>query len=91
MKDNKGKVMSKDAFLQKGQYAKEEYEGLIVASDMEQGCYNIAVEIGKDKVLLVDQVKDSEVHERVHSWVPHIQEIQRKYGSDNDLQNYSRS
>lgn len=91
MKDKKGKVMSKDVFLQDGLYAKEEYEGLIVSTDMEQGCYNIGVEIGSDKVLVVDQVKDSEVHERVHSWVPHIQEIQRKYGSDNDLQNYTRS
>lgn len=90
MKDKKGKVMTKDAFLKNGPYAKEEYEGLLVSTDIEEGCYNIGVEIGQNRVLLVDQVKDSEVHERVHSWVPHIQEIQREYNSDSNLGNYTR-
>lgn len=82
MKDKKGKVMTKEAFLSNGWYAKEEYEGLLVSTDVEQGCYNIGVEIGKDRVVLVDQVKDSEIHERVHSLMPHIQEIQSKYNSN---------
>lgn len=88
MKDKKGKVMTKDAFLRTGSYAKEEYEGLLVSADTEQGCYNIGVEIGKNRVLLVDQVKDSEVHEKVHSWVPQIPDIQRQYGGNSQPSNY---
>lgn len=91
MKNQKGKIMTKDAFLRNGSYAKEEYEGLLVSADTEQGCYNLGVEIGKNRVLLVDQVKDSEVHEKVHSWAAQIPDIQRQYESDSHLANYSRS
>jgi hypothetical protein len=37
----KGKVVSKQEFLSDGTYAKEQYEGLLVASDLKQGCYKL--------------------------------------------------
>ncbi len=91
MHNKKGKIMSKDDFLQNSLYAKEEYEGLLVSSDTNKGVYNIGIELSNNQILLIDQVKDSEVHERVHMWVPQIQEIQRRYGVEGDLGNYSRS
>jgi hypothetical protein len=90
MKDKKGQVMSKDSFLSGGLYSKEQYEGLLVSSDMEQGCYNIGVQLGEDRVLVVDQAMESNVRERIQTWVPQVQDIQNKYNVKNDLENYSR-
>lgn len=90
MKDKKGQVMSKDSFLSGGMYSKEQYEGLLVSSDMEQGCYNIGVQLGEDQVLVVDQAKESNVRERIQTWVPQVQEIQKKYNVKNNLENYTQ-
>ena len=90
MKDKKGQVMSKDSFLSGGLYSKEQYEGLLVSSDMEQVCYNIGVQLGEDRVLVVDQAMESNVRERIQTWVPQVQDIQNKYNVKNDLENYSR-
>lgn len=91
MHNKGGKIMSKGDFLQNSLYAKEEYEGLLVSADSSKGVYNIGIELGDNQILLIDQAKDSEVHERVHMWMPQIQEIQRRYGDGGDLANYSRS
>ncbi|HCF71269.1 MAG TPA: hypothetical protein DER33_06795 [Syntrophomonas sp.] len=80
MQVNKGMVMNRESFLQNGLWSKEEYEGLIVSGDTARGGYNIAVEIGDDMVLVVDQVKDNEVKEKVQAWSSEIVNIQRQYG-----------
>lgn len=91
MHENKGKIMSKSEFLKNGEFGKEEYEGLLVASDTQKGLYNIGVDLGDDKVLLIEQVDDTNVHERYHELIPKIQEIKRQYGVQDDQMNSIRS
>ena len=91
MQVNKGMVMNREVFLENGRWSKEEYEGLIVSGDTDPGKYNIAIEIGNDKVLVVDQVRDSVVEEKVRSWSSEIVNIQRQFGYEPPLHNYSRS
>lgn len=90
MESQRGKVMSKDQFLKNGSYAKEEYEGLIVGSDVQQGLYNIGVQLAEDKVMVVDKASDNNIHEKLEEWVPQIQEIQRKHNVSNDSENYAK-
>ncbi len=90
MQEYKGKIMSKSEFLKNGEFGKEEYEGLLVASDTQKGIYNIGIQLDEDKILLLDQVDESNVHERYHELIPKIQEIQRQYGAESDLQNYGK-
>lgn len=91
MQINKGMVMDRESFLEKGSWSKEEYEGLIVSGDTDQGQYNIAIEIGDDMVLVVDQVKDGDMKQRVRSWSAEIVNIQRQYGFEPQTDNYSPS
>jgi len=91
MHENKCKIMSKSEFLKNGEFGKEEYEGLLVASDTQKGLYNIGVDLGDDKVLLIEQVDDTNVHERYHELIPKIQEIKRQYGVQDDQMNSIRS
>ncbi len=74
-----GEIMSKDAFLHNVPYTKEPYEGILVSADTENNQYKIAVQLSEDQVLLVDQVSDREVQERVRKWVPRVNEIQIQY------------
>lgn len=90
MHHKKDSIVSKQEFLKNGSYAKEEYEGLLVASDLEQNCYNIGVQLAEDKVLVVDQARDTDIADRLQNWVPQVQEIQRRYGVTNNLGNYSK-
>lgn len=85
----KGEKMSKDAFLQDVPYTKEPYEGILVSADTKNNQYKIAVQLSENEVLMVDQVSDHEVHERVSKWVPLVNEIQIQYGVTNDPENYS--
>ncbi|MGR6836894.1 hypothetical protein [Syntrophomonas erecta] len=89
MSFQKGQIISKKSFMENGDYAKEEYEGLIVSADSQKGHYNIGVQLDEERVLLVDHARDSEVHQRVNQLAPQIQEIQRQYKSGQDLQNYT--
>ncbi|MDR3583889.1 MAG: hypothetical protein P4L59_01020 [Desulfosporosinus sp.] len=87
----KGKVMSKAAFLDNNvPYTKEPYEGILISAD-KNNQYKIAVQLSEDEVLVVDQVSDREVHDRMREWVPRVNEIQVQYGVHNDLENYSQS
>lgn len=85
----KGDIINKKQFLEQGTYAKEEYEGLIVCSDQRKQCYNLGVQLDENRILVVDQVQEGEVEQKLSSWVPQIQELQRQYGAGNDSQNYS--
>lgn len=85
----KGKLMSKDAFLNNIPYTKEPYEGILVSADTKNNQYKIAVQLSENQVLLVDQVSDREVQERLREWVPRVNEIQMQYGVTNDPENYS--
>jgi len=85
----KGEIMSKDAFLHNVPYTKEPYEGILVSADTKNNQYKIAVQLSENQVLLVDQVSDREVQERVHEWIPRVNEIQIQYGVINDPENYS--
>jgi hypothetical protein len=89
MQISKGMVMDRESFLGKGSWSKEEYEGLIVSGDTNSGQYNIAIEIGDDTVLVVDQVQDADMKQRVRSWSAQIVNIQRQYGFKPQLDNYS--
>ena len=64
---------------------------MLVASDTQKGLYNIGVDLGDDKVLLIEQVDDTNVHERYHELIPKIQEIKRQYGVQDDQMNSIRS
>ena len=86
----KGKVMSKESFLDNSEYTKEPYEGILVSSDTKNNQYKIAVQLSENQVLLVDEVSDWEVQDRVHQWIPRVNEIQIQYGVNNDLENYSK-
>lgn len=88
MSDQKGQIMSKQEFLSKGDYSKEHYEGLLISSDLAQGCYNIGVQLGEDQVMIIDQSNDSHVRERIQTWAPQIQQIQREHRVQNDPENY---
>lgn len=85
----KGKIMSKDAFLNDIPYTKEPYEGILVSADTKNNQYKIAVQLSETQVLLVDQVSDSEIKERLIEWIPRVNEIQMQYGVKNDPENYS--
>ena len=85
----KGKLMSKESFLDNSTYTKEPYEGILVSSDTKNNQYKIAVQLSENQVLLVDEVSDREVQERVHQWIPRVNEIQIQHGVKNDLANYS--
>lgn len=85
----KGQIMSKDAFLHNIPYTKEPYEGILVSADTEKNQYKIAVQLNENQVLLVDQVSDKEVLDKVKEWIPRVNEIQVQYGVQNDPGNYS--
>ncbi len=87
----KGKIMDKSDFLKNGEFAKEEYEGLLVASDSQTGLYNIGLQLSEDKVMLLEQTNDSEVHERYHQLGAQIADIQREYKVKWDTDSYSKS
>jgi hypothetical protein len=86
----KGKIMSKETFLDHAVYTKEPYEGILVSTDTKNNQYKIAIQLSENRVLLVDEVSDREVQERVHQWIPRINEIQLEHGVKNDLENYSQ-
>lgn len=89
MGDIKGQILSREEFISKGQYGKEQYEGLLVCSDQAQGCYNIGVELGNNRILVVDQAKETNIRERIQLWASQIDNIQREYHTRNELHNYS--
>jgi hypothetical protein len=53
MRAKRGSIVSKQDFLKDGLYAKEEYEGLLVSSDQQQGCYNLGVQLDDFKIGLL--------------------------------------
>ena len=85
---HKGQIVSKEEFLRNSQYAKEEWEGLLVSADTNKKHYNIGVQLDENRILLVVHVPDQEVHHRIHQLVPEITQLQRQHGAHNDLQNY---
>lgn len=89
MKAQEGKIMSKQEFIKDGLYAKEQYEGLLVSSDQEQGWYNIGVQLDENHVLVVDHSKETHVRERIQNWAPQVARIQREHKVKNDPENYT--
>jgi hypothetical protein len=81
----KGQVVSKEEFLRNSQYAKEEWEGLLVSADTTKKHYNIGVQLDENRILLVDQVPDHEVHHRIHQLVPEITQLQRQHAPHQSL------
>ncbi|MDD2586633.1 MAG: hypothetical protein PHT79_09880 [Syntrophomonadaceae bacterium] len=88
MANKKGKIMSKKDFVKDAFYVKEHYEGLLISSDLEQGCYNIGIQIDENQILVVDQAKDTNIRERIQVWAPQIRQIQKEHRTRQDLQNY---
>ncbi len=84
MTAQKGRIVSRDGFFQNSAYSKEEYEGLIVSADTVTGLYNIGLEINAEQILLLDQVADTKVAERVQEIMPSIQEIQTLLNNPDD-------
>ncbi len=82
MQVKKGQIVDKGAIIKQGEFSREEYEGLIAASDTENGIYNIALQLSENTVLIVDQVKDSQVHDRYHQLTPQIQDMQKQHQGD---------
>ncbi len=81
MEDKKGIIVNKDDFTNNSHYIKEHYEGLLIGSDIEQGGYNIGVQLDDHRILIVDQAKESNVRERIQVWGPQVQEIQKKHST----------
>jgi len=90
MQAKRGSIMNKQDFIKDGLYAKEEYEGLLVSSDVQQGCYNLGIQLSEDKVLVVDQAGENDVSQRIQTWVPQIQQIQRQHNVKNNSANHAR-
>ncbi|CFY11375.1 Uncharacterized [Syntrophomonas zehnderi OL-4] len=90
MRAKEGKIMAKQDFLKDGLYTKEQYEGLLVSSDLEQGCYNIGVQLDENTVLVVDHSSDTEVRQKILNWSAQIEDIKEQYNVDTNLQNYTR-
>lgn len=88
MKLKKGEIVNKSSIIKQGEFTKEEYEGLLAASDSKNGIYNIALQLNEDLVLIVDQVKDSEVQDRYHELAPEIRNMQKKYRDNHDSLKY---
>lgn len=84
----KGQIINKKEFLKNGQYAKEEYEGLLVGSDVEQGRYNIGVQLDENQVVVVDFSNESQIKDKVLWWSSQIVGIQQRYNAGSDSQNY---
>jgi hypothetical protein len=84
----KGQIINKKEFLKNGQYAKEEYEGLLVGSDVEQGRYNIGVQLDENQVVVVDFSNESQIKDKVLWWSSQIVGIQQRYNAGPDSQNY---
>lgn len=87
MSDKKGRIIKKESLLNNSGYAKEQYEGLLVSSD-EQGFYTIGIQLNENDVLIVDQAKETNVRERIQNWAAQVEDIQRKYGRSEPLENY---
>lgn len=88
MSVQKGQIISKQEFLKNGQYAKEEYEGLLVGSDVEHGRYNIGVQLDENKVVVVDSSSEQQIKDKVLWWSSQIVDIQHRYNASPDSQNY---
>lgn len=84
----KGQIINKKEFLKNGQYAKEQYEGLLVGSDVEQGRYNIGVQLDENQVLVVDSSNEQQIRDKVLWWSSQIVDVQRRYRAGSDSQNY---
>ncbi len=87
MSDKKGRIIKKESLLNNSGFAKEQYEGLLVSSD-EQGFYTIGIQLNENDVLIVDQAKETNVRERIQNWAAQVEDIQRKYGRSEPLENY---
>ena len=79
MQIKKGQIVDKSTILKQGEFSKEEYEGLIAASDTEKGIYNIALQLIENRVLIVDQVQDNQVQDRYHQLTGQIQDLKKQY------------
>lgn len=88
MQAKRGSIVSKKEFTKDGLYTKEEYEGLLVSSDQQQGCYNLGVQLAEDRVLFVDQATDSNINDKLKTWGPQIQSLQRQHNVKNNSGNY---
>ncbi len=89
MQVKRGTIVNKKAFIQGGLYAKEEYEGLLVSSDLNEGCYNLGIQISEDQVLFVDQATDSNINEKLETWASQIQTLQRQHNVKSNSGNYT--
>lgn len=84
-----GKIMSTGDFSSNHPDTQEPYQGILVSADTRNDQYKIAVKLSENQVMLVDQVSESEVHDRLREWAPRVDEIQKQNLVDNALGNYS--
>jgi len=90
MKANEGKIMSKKEFMKDGLYTKEQYEGILVSSNLQQGCYNIGVQLDENTVLVLDHSSDSQVREKIQNWSAQLEDIKKEYNVGTNPSNYIR-
>ncbi|MGI6413158.1 MAG: hypothetical protein ACOXZ5_05855 [Syntrophomonadaceae bacterium] len=81
----KGRIVSKADFLKQGDYAKEEYEGLIVCADSKKGLYNLGIQLDENRILVVGESRDTDVHEKINQLAPKIRELQSQYILDDQI------
>ncbi|MGE5380040.1 MAG: hypothetical protein ACM3NT_03120 [Methylocystaceae bacterium] len=74
------KMVSRADFLGNAGYIKQQYEHLLVAGYPEgKDEYLIGVELGNDKILVVDSVTERNVRERLQNWAGQVENIRADY------------
>lgn len=84
MRFEKGQIVDKSDFIDKNGFAKEYYEGLLVASDEAINGFHVGIQLSEDKVLVVDQAGPEDARTVAEHWAPRIDAIQREYGVKRD-------
>lgn len=74
-------ITGKKSFMGQDQYNKGHYEGFIISSDKEPGYCKIAIELDKENVLVVDKARNSDLNNKIRTWIPLVESIQREYHS----------
>lgn len=79
MKFQKGQIVPKSEFIHADGFARESYEGLLIASDAELDGYNIGIQLSEDDVLVVDHTHPENTREAADHWAKQVDRIQREH------------
>lgn len=75
----KGTIIPREEFINRGAIVKEQYEGLLVASDRAQSAYDIGIQLNNEQVMVVDSATPQDIRHRIQNWAPLVAQYQRQY------------